>query len=107
MDFPLNEDQESIDNEVRRVCADFSDDYWTDCEENSRFPHEFHRGMANGGWLGITMPLELGGAGLGVTEAFEASGGTGTVGLDGLMRDIPHLKQARNLIAQAGQSAEP
>lgn len=69
MDFSLNEDQASIDSEVRRVCADFSDDYWTDCEENSRFPHEFHRAMADGGWLGITMPTELGGAGLGVTEA--------------------------------------
>ena len=34
-----------------------------------RFPQEFHRAMAEGGWLGITMPVELGGAGLGVTEA--------------------------------------
>ncbi|GLV24701.1 acyl-CoA dehydrogenase family protein [Sphingobium sp. TomTYG45] len=69
MDFALNEDQASIDSEVRRVCADFTDEYWTECEEKSRFPHEFHRAMAAGGWLGITMPAELGGAGLGVTEA--------------------------------------
>jgi acyl-CoA dehydrogenase len=33
------------------------------------FPHAFHQAMAQAGWLGITMPTEYGGAGLGVTEA--------------------------------------
>lgn len=37
-----------------------------------------------------------------VIGAFEAASGTGTVGLDGKMLDIPHLKQARNVLAQAG-----
>ncbi|OYY88761.1 MAG: acyl-CoA dehydrogenase [Sphingomonas sp. 28-66-16] len=69
MDFVLSEQHQAIDESVRRICADFSDDYWTDCEENARFPQEYHRAMADGGWLGITMPEELGGAGLGVTEA--------------------------------------
>ena len=69
MDFTLTEEQQAIDESVRRICADFTDDYWTECEEKARFPHEYHRAMADGGWLGITMPEELGGAGLGVTEA--------------------------------------
>lgn len=69
MDFTLSEEHQAIDESVRRICADFTDDYWTECEENARFPHEYHRAMANGGWLGITMPEELGGSGLGVTEA--------------------------------------
>jgi len=69
MDFTLSEQQLAIDENVRRVCAGFDDDYWTECEEQARFPHEFHRAMADGGWLGITMPEELGGSGLGVTEA--------------------------------------
>ncbi|RSY82019.1 acyl-CoA dehydrogenase [Sphingomonas koreensis] len=69
MDFTLSEEHKAIDESVRRICADFSDDYWTECEEKARFPHEYHRAMADGGWLGITMPEELGGAGLGVTEA--------------------------------------
>jgi acyl-CoA dehydrogenase len=69
MDFSLTEHHLAIDEGVRRICADFSDDYWTQCEEEARFPHEYHRAMADGGWLGITMPEELGGAGLGVTEA--------------------------------------
>lgn len=69
MDFSLTELQQEIDESVRKVCAGFDDDYWTDCEEEARFPQEFHAAMAAAGWLGITMPEELGGSGLGVTEA--------------------------------------
>ncbi len=36
-----------------------------------------------------------------VIQAFEESNGAGTVGLDGRMLDIPHLKQARRLLAAA------
>lgn len=37
-----------------------------------------------------------------VVAAFAAQPGTGTVGLDGQMLDIPHLKMARNILAMAG-----
>jgi citrate lyase subunit beta / citryl-CoA lyase len=37
-----------------------------------------------------------------VIAAFDAAPGAGTVGLDGLMLDIPHLKQARHILATAG-----
>lgn len=37
-----------------------------------------------------------------IVAAF-ATAGTGTVGLDGQMLDMPHLKQAQNLLARAGQ----
>ena len=37
-----------------------------------------------------------------VVAAFDAAGGAGTVGLDGRMLDIPHLKQARSVLAKAG-----
>ncbi len=69
MDFQLTEQQLAIDEGVRKVCAAFSDQYWTDCETNLHFPQEYYQAMAEGGWLGITMPEDLGGAGLGVTEA--------------------------------------
>jgi citrate lyase subunit beta/citryl-CoA lyase len=38
-----------------------------------------------------------------VVAAFEVSPGSGAVGLDGKMVDIPHLKQAQALIRQAAQ----
>jgi len=69
MDLSLNEAQRAIDAGVRAVCRKFGDDYWTACEEEHRFPHAFHRAMADGGWLGITMPEHLGGSGLGVADA--------------------------------------
>ncbi len=40
-----------------------------------------------------------------VVATFAEAGDAGTVGLDGRMLDIPHLKQARQVLAQAGSSA--
>lgn len=42
-----------------------------------------------------------------VVELFEQNPGLGTVGLDGKMLDMPHLKQARNLLALAGEAGPP
>lgn len=69
MDMQLTDEQLAIDASIRQICAEFDDDYWTACEEEARFPAEYYRLMAQNGWLGITMPEEVGGAGLGVTEA--------------------------------------
>jgi acyl-CoA dehydrogenase len=63
------EDIEAIRQGVRAVMGRFDDEYWLERDEDGVFPHEFHRAMADAGWLGITMPEEYGGAGLGVTEA--------------------------------------
>ena len=38
-----------------------------------------------------------------VVEAFEQNPGLGTVGLDGKMLDMPHLKQARHVLAMAAE----
>jgi acyl-CoA dehydrogenase len=65
----LTEEQQAIGEAVRRICAEFGDSYWTECDVEARFPHEFHRAMAQGGFLGITMPESVGGSGLGVLEA--------------------------------------
>jgi acyl-CoA dehydrogenase len=70
--FPIpgeSDDQRALREGVRAVASRFGDDYWLDRDEDGRFPFEFHRAMADAGWLGITMPEEYGGAGLGVTEA--------------------------------------
>jgi acyl-CoA dehydrogenase len=54
---------------VTAVCESFGDDYWLRLDDSGEFPRDFHRAMADGGWLGITMPEVHGGAGMGVTEA--------------------------------------
>ena len=69
MEIALSEEQEAIRDGVQKVCDRFGDDYWSQKDQDKQFPFEFHKAMADGGWLGITMPEELGGASLGVTEA--------------------------------------
>jgi acyl-CoA dehydrogenase len=69
LDFSVSEDHRAIREGVSAVVRSFDDQYWLARDEDGAFPKEFHRAMAKAGWLGITMPLEYGGAGLGVTEA--------------------------------------
>ena len=69
MDFDVTDQQRAIRDAVRAVASRFDADYWLDRDDDGEFPHAFHSAMAEAGWLGITMPEEYGGAGLGVTEA--------------------------------------
>lgn len=69
MDFSITEDHTAIRDGVAAVVKSFDDEYWLARDDDGEFPREFHRAMADAGWLGITMPQEYGGAGLGVTEA--------------------------------------
>jgi acyl-CoA dehydrogenase len=69
MDFSDSEEHRAIRDGVSAVVRQFDDTYWLARDDDGAFPHEFHRAMADAGWLGITMPVEYGGAGLGVTEA--------------------------------------
>ena len=69
MDFSLSEDHRAIRDGVNAVVRRFDDEYWLARDEDGVFPREVHKAMADAGWLGITMPTEYGGSGLGVTEA--------------------------------------
>src|SRR5256885_6211467 len=69
MDFLWNEEQEQIRDAVERACAPFDADYWLRKDHEGGFPHDFHKALADAGWLGIAMPEEFGGAGLGISEA--------------------------------------
>ena len=65
----LNADQKALKDAVERLCADFDDDYWLARDNDGAWPEEFVSAVARAGWLGIAMPEDVGGAGLGVTEA--------------------------------------
>lgn len=62
-------DIEEIRQGVARVCSQFDDDYWSACDREHRFPWEFYRAMAAGGWLGIAIPERFGGGGQGIRAA--------------------------------------
>ena len=69
LNLDLTPERQQIVDAVTAICDAFDDRYWSDCERDHRFPYEFHRAMADAGWLGITMPAQFGGSELGITEA--------------------------------------
>ncbi|HCT78828.1 MAG TPA: acyl-CoA dehydrogenase [Micromonosporaceae bacterium] len=69
MEFSENEDHRLIREAIREICVRFPDEYWARLEQSHTFPWEFYDALAKGGWVGIAIPAELGGAGCGITEA--------------------------------------
>ncbi|MEA2865193.1 MAG: acyl-CoA dehydrogenase [Bradyrhizobium sp.] len=69
MDFALTDNQEAIRDAIARICSDFDDAYWLKRDREGGFPHDFHKALADAGWLGICVPEAYGGSGLGITEA--------------------------------------
>lgn len=69
MDFSFNQDQTAIRDAVAKLCERFDAQYWLERDREGGFPEDFYRAVAQAGWLGIAMPVQYGGAGLGITEA--------------------------------------
>ena len=68
---------------VRRLCADFSGEYWQKLDRERAYPTEFVRALTEAGFLSVLIPEEYGGSGLGlqaaaaVLEEIHRSGGNG------------------------------
>ena len=69
MDFALTSEQEAIRDAIARICERFDDDYWLEKDRAGGFPFDFYDAIARNGWLGICIPEEYGGSGLGIAEA--------------------------------------
>ena len=69
MNFELTAEQQQIRDSVLKLCAQFDDAYWLARDKDGRFPEEFCRAIADGGWVGTAVPEIYGGSGLGTTEA--------------------------------------
>jgi acyl-CoA dehydrogenase len=69
MNFSMSGDQQQIQDRIEQLCSKFDDQYWLAADTAGSFPQEFYRAIADGGWLGIAMPEDYGGSGLGITEA--------------------------------------
>jgi acyl-CoA dehydrogenase len=69
MDFSFSPEQESVREAVFKLCERFAEDYWLKKDREGGFPLDFHQAFAESGWLGIAIPQEYGGSGLGITEA--------------------------------------
>jgi acyl-CoA dehydrogenase len=69
MDFEFTPEQLALRDAVSRICERYPDEYWLERDREGGFPEPLHADLARDGWLGIAMPQEYGGAGLGMTEA--------------------------------------
>jgi acyl-CoA dehydrogenase len=69
MDFSLTPDQQNIRDAILKHCQRYPDEYWLERDREGSFPQDFYNSIIEAGWLGIAMPVEFGGAGLGITEA--------------------------------------
>ncbi|KAK4628256.1 Acyl-CoA dehydrogenase fadE12 [Fulvia fulva] len=65
----FTEEQMTVRESIMKVCSNFPDDYWMEKDYSSEYPHELHAALAKDGWIGIALPENLGGSGLGISEA--------------------------------------
>ncbi|KAI0886754.1 acyl-CoA dehydrogenase NM domain-like protein [Annulohypoxylon maeteangense] len=63
------ENQMMVREAISSVCSQFPNTYWQEHDQKEEDPADFHAAIARGGWLGIALPEELGGSGLGISEA--------------------------------------
>lgn len=69
MESTLDPAHHEIRDAILKICEGFDADYWLRKDKEGGFPTEFHRALADAGWLGICIPQAYGGSGLGITEA--------------------------------------
>ena len=68
--MPLEQSElDLIRASIRKIAEEFDLDYWRKKDKSKEYPWDFKDALAAGGWLGILMPEEYGGMGLGLTEA--------------------------------------
>ena len=74
MKFGLTADHEEIADSVRKLMTRFPDEYWAERDETHTFPNAFYDAFARAGYLGMLIPPEFDGLGLGLTETAVALG---------------------------------
>ena len=65
----FSEQQLEVRDAISKICSKYPNSFWRERDETGLYPHELHRDLAKGGWVGVALPEELGGAGLGISEA--------------------------------------
>lgn len=113
MDFDLPETAVAVRAGVAAVAAKYDHHYWSECEEQHRFPAEAWRDLADGGWIGLCVPEEYGGGGAGMLElavaceTLAASGGTAGIFLYILTPGFGAMTLARHGTEEQKQAILP
>ncbi|WP_226482741.1 acyl-CoA dehydrogenase family protein [Natrinema amylolyticum] len=65
---PLSDEQTLVRDSIRDICEEFDAEYWRERDINEEYPQEFVDTLSEYGWMGILIPEEYGGAGMGTPE---------------------------------------
>lgn len=65
----FTETELTVRDAMFKLMEQFPDEYWTERDQTKEYPHELHTALAKDGWIGIALPQDIGGGGLGISEA--------------------------------------
>ena len=68
MSFALTDDQKALKTAVYDLCKQYSPEYWRDLDAKREYPDALVNDLTKAGYLGVLIPHEYGGAGLGIME---------------------------------------
>jgi len=65
----MHENHQDIRGSVAQLCAGFPGEYWREKDRERAYPTEFVEALTDAGFLGVLVPEQYGGSGLGISEA--------------------------------------
>jgi len=68
MSFALTDDQKALKAAVYDLCKQYTPEYWRDLDAKREYPDALVNDLTKAGYLGVLIPQEYGGAGLGIME---------------------------------------
>ena len=68
MSFALTDDQKALKAAVYELCKQYPPEYWRDLDAKREYPDALVNDLTKAGYLGVLIPQEYGGAGLGIME---------------------------------------
>ena len=106
----FSETQLDVHESIQKICSQFPDEYWAERDETGTYPHELHAALAEGGWIGIALPEELGGTGLGISEATMmlqtiSQSGAGMAGAQSIHANVYATQPVAKFATQAQREA--
>jgi len=65
----MHENHQDIRGSVAQLCAGFPGEYWREKDRERAYPTEFVEALTDAGFLGVLVPEQYDGSGLGISEA--------------------------------------
>lgn len=100
----FTEEQTALRSMVRDLVRTYDRKYWVGCVNDDRYPDELWQAMADANLLGIGVPEEYGGVGMGTTELIVATEELYRAGL--ILSSWNHTNFSRAAVLRVGTEAQ-